>query len=118
METPPPMRVLYNDTCPICAREIGIYAREADETIEFCPLDQAARFGLSQDAAAKQLHVARGGQVLAGMDAFIALWAALPRWRWLGRLAALPLAYGLLARLYRHIAAPLLYHLHLRRQRR
>ena len=45
-------------------------------------------------------------------------WSALPGWRWLARVTGLPLIRPLTDRLYRGIAAPLLYRAHLRRERR
>ena len=122
MENSPTTRVLYNDTCPICAHEIGIYARAAQQgagpDMQFCPLSDAASFGLDSDTAAQQLHVMQGGTLLVGVDAFIAIWAALPRWAWAARLASLPVIRTALGFVYSRIAAPILYQSHLRRKRK
>lgn len=117
MENKPNLRVLYNDTCPICSREIGLYARAAGDNVEFCPLNSAASFGLDTDSAARQLHVVQNGQLLAGLDAFIALWASLRGWRWAARIAQRPIIRPILGVAYTYIAAPALYRLHLRRIR-
>jgi predicted DCC family thiol-disulfide oxidoreductase YuxK len=119
MTNPAPLRILYNDTCPICAHEIGVYARaDGGEGMQFCPLDQHAGFGLDADTAARQLHVMQGGKLLVGVDAFIAIWAALPRWKWLARAASLPIIRPALGLIYTRLAAPLLYKMHLSRQRK
>jgi predicted DCC family thiol-disulfide oxidoreductase YuxK len=114
-------RVLYNDTCPVCRFEIDGYRRRAlaqGLPIRFDALDRAADWGLDPDAAARRLHVWHRGQVLSGLPAFRAIWAALPGWRWLAVLTGLPILRPPLAFLYDRIAAPILYRAHLRRQRR
>ncbi len=119
----PETRVLYNAACPVCRTEIGHYAALAtrhDLPIRFDDLNGPGlgAWGISADEAARRLHVLHDGQVLTGLDAFRALWSAMPRYRWLARLTGLP-GLDLLARLgYDHVGAPLLYRAHLRRQRR
>lgn len=49
-----------------------------------------------------RFHVQRAdGQMLSGAAAFVALWAVMPGWRWLARLAALPGATPVLELVYR-----------------
>jgi predicted DCC family thiol-disulfide oxidoreductase YuxK len=113
--------VLYNDTCPLCSIEIGHYRRSAQAAglpLRFDALDRAADWGLDPDTAARRLHVRQDGRVLSGLAAFRALWATLPRWRWLAWLTGLPLIRPAVAALYDRVAAPALYRAHLRRQRR
>lgn len=114
--------VLYNDTCPICSREIKHYdrlARSGDLAVTFAPLTrEAADWGFDPDTAAKQLHVRQGDTVLAGADAFIALWSQIPRYRWLARLCSLPVIRPAVRVVYDRIAGPMLYALHKRRQRK
>ncbi len=114
-------RVLYNETCPVCRFEIDAYRRRvlADGLpIQFDPLDRAADWGLTPDQAARQLHVWQDGRVLEGLEAFRALWSAMPRWRWLARVTGWPVVRPLAAKLYDQMAAPILYRMHLRRQRK
>lgn len=119
MSTDPALCVLYNDTCPICSREVAAYARaEGAEGVRFDRLDRAAAWGLTADQAAARFHVRQGDRLLSGLPAFRALWAALPRWRWLARLTGLPVVRPVLAFAYDRAAAPALYALHRRRQRR
>jgi predicted DCC family thiol-disulfide oxidoreductase YuxK len=120
MAQTPHTQILYNDTCGICAREMDSYAREAAVTgaeLQFCPLSTAEQFGLDQDTAARRLHVLQNGQLIAGIDAFIAIWAALPRLAWLAKIARVPLIHGALGAVYDHVLAPIIYRRHLRRLR-
>jgi predicted DCC family thiol-disulfide oxidoreductase YuxK len=114
-------RVLYNETCPVCRIEIDAYRRRAAAKglpIRFDRLDRAEDWGLTADQAARRLHVWQDGQVLSGLDAFRALWSAMPGWRWLARATGWPLVRPLARLLYDRVAAPLLYRAHLKRQRR
>lgn len=114
--------VLYNDTCPICAREIKHYYRltqSGDLPIDFAPLStKADNWGFDSDTAARQLHVRQGDTVLGGADAFIALWGEIPRYQWLAVLCKLPGINTLFRFLYNRVAAPALFALHKRRQRK
>ena len=114
-------RVLFNETCPVCRFEIDAYRRRAVAgglPIRFDTLDRAEDWGLTPDQAARQLHVWQGGRVLSGLEAFRALWAAMPGWRRLARVTGWPVIRPLAALAYSRIAAPILYRAHLRRVRR
>ena len=90
------LQVFYDGSCPLCAREIAFYQRRqgsdavcwvdvADrETLEVTP-------GLSKDEALARFHVKKSdGSLVSGGAAFAELWAALPGFRTLGRLAQRP----------------------------
>jgi predicted DCC family thiol-disulfide oxidoreductase YuxK len=119
--------VLYNGSCPICAREVAVYRTEAataapqigfrDVTAAAAAADLAA-LGLTPDAATRRFHVVADGQLHAGLDGFLVLWSALPRWRWLARIAGHWPLRPVAAMLYDRVAAPLLYALHRRRTAR
>lgn len=116
-------RVLYNDECPVCSFEIGHYRGYADKTglpLRFDALTgpDLARWGVTSDAAARRLHVLKNGEVRTGIDAFVALWVEMPRYRWLARIVDLPVIRPVAALVYDRILAPLLYRAHVRRQRR
>ncbi|NNE52513.1 MAG: DUF393 domain-containing protein [Sulfitobacter sp.] len=116
--------VLYNASCPICGREVEHYAKlstEADVPVEYHDLGDAeklARWNVSAEEAAKRFHVRKGGQTYAGLPAFIVLWRDIPRTRWLARLFSLPGVHWIACKIYDHIAAPLLYAMHRRREAR
>lgn len=112
-------RILYNDTCPVCRFEINSYRKTAvaqNLPLRFDDLTQAAAWGIAPDAAAKRLHVLHNGEILSGIPAFQVIWASLPRWRWFGKLTALPLIHPIACALYDHVMAPLLYRAHKRRE--
>lgn len=115
-------RVLYNDACPICSREIKHYDKLATKDglpLTFEPLgDKAAAWGIDPDTAARKIHARRGDEILTGFDAFIAMWSEIPRYRWLARLCSLPVIRTGVRLLYDHVAGPFLYALHKRRQRK
>jgi len=113
--------VIYNADCPVCAREIAHYRAYSDAqglAIRYAGLEQADRWGLTPDRAARRLHVIRDGRLFAGVEAFIVLWQAMPRFRWLARLVALPGLRQAAGLLYDGVLAPVLYALHRRRVRR
>lgn len=114
-------RVLYNDSCPVCSFEIGAYRKRAlasDLPIRFDGLRAAPQWGLTQDQAARRLHVLQGDQLLSGIPAFRALWSEIPHLRWLARLTGRALIGYAATVLYDQLLAPLLYWMHVRRQRR
>lgn len=115
------IRVLYNETCPVCRFEIDAYAKHARANglpVRFEDLSRAEEWGLTPDQAAQRLHVIHNGTLLSGMPAFRALWSSMPRWRIAARIAGLPLIRPVSAWLYDTLLAPALYRAHLRRQNR
>ncbi len=118
-----PATVLYNGSCPICSAEIAAYRRHAADRglpLDFRDLgtEDLSRWGLTADQAARRLHVDHAGRLLSGLDAFRVLWAAMPRFAWLAWFTGLPVIRPLARLVYDHVAAPALYALHRRRQRR
>jgi predicted DCC family thiol-disulfide oxidoreductase YuxK len=98
--------VIYNGACPICSREIDLNGADLSP------------FGISHDEAARRLHVVEGGRLLAGVDAFRALWRATPGFGWAARLAGLPGVRTAAEAVYERLLAPALYRRHLRRLHR
>ena len=113
-------RVIYNASCPVCSREVDAYRRYADAKalplrFEDIHTDDLADWGLTPDDAARRLHVVKGGRLLSGVPAFVALWNEMPRYRWLARLVSLPGVWFLAEFAYERILAPLLHAMHRRR---
>lgn len=88
----PQPTLYYDGACPICAREVALYRRQAGAQA-LCWVDvtrcEAVELGedLSREAALARLHLREpDGRLLSGAAAFLALWRALPRWAWLARL--------------------------------
>ena len=99
------LTVMFDGACPLCRREIGLYQSLA-------PLQPVSWLDVSKDTAAlsaadqaqymARFHVRlQDGQVLSGAAAFVALWLAMPGWRWLGRIGRLPGVTPLLEVAYR-----------------
>jgi predicted DCC family thiol-disulfide oxidoreductase YuxK len=94
--TPPScLTVLYDGSCPLCRREVGVYqGLQPSEPIAW--KDVSAANAELPGHGQRQTYMARfhvqqaDGTVLSGAAAFVALWATLPGWRWLAKLASLP----------------------------
>ena len=89
------LTVYFDGSCPMCRAEIGVYkSSEGAERICFvnaAALGQNLPAGLDPASALARFHVRdAAGQLHSGAAGFSALWLTLPRWRWLGRIIALP----------------------------
>lgn len=102
--------VFYDGQCGLCSREINYYRRIAPPGVfDWVDLTRTpARFeslGLRVDTGLRILHVQDAQQRLhAGVDAFIVIWRALPYWRWLAPIVALPPLRWIAAKAYRLFA--------------
>ncbi len=100
-----PLTVLYDGACPLCRREIGVY-RGLQPNTPVCFADvsdntQPLPPGSTREQLMARFHVlGANGQLLGGAQAFLALWEALPGWRWLARFGRLPGAAWLMERVY------------------
>lgn len=109
VEQDAPLTVLYDGACPLCRREIGVYRSlqplRPDGPVCFADVSDAATAlpsGVTREQLLARFHVrARDGQLLSGAQAFLALWAALPGWRWLALVGRLPGAAWAMERGYR-----------------
>ncbi len=102
MEQDATTTVYYDGGCPVCTREIAQYRRAtgADRLtfVDVASCDPSALgASLTRDQALARMHVRRAdGRMVSGAAAFAALWQSLPRWAWLGRIAATPLVLPVL----------------------
>jgi predicted DCC family thiol-disulfide oxidoreductase YuxK len=102
----PPLTVLYDGACPLCRREIGMY-RSLRPIMPVCYADASDAAlplppGTTREKLLTRFHVrGRDGELLSGAQAFLALWAALPGWRWLARVGRLPGMPWAMERIYR-----------------
>lgn len=108
------LRVLYNGSCPICSREVRgyeAYTSRRGLPVVYEDLHQADldEWGVDRDTAERQLHVIWKGEVHCGVDAFILLWSAMPRFRWMGAVLRLPVLRWVARVSYDHAVAPALY---------
>lgn len=102
----PPLTVLYDGACPLCRREIGLYrGLQANTPVCFADISDATQPlppGTTREELLARFHVRSGdGKLLSGAQAFVALWAVLPGWRWLALLGRLPGAVWVMERCYR-----------------
>ncbi len=105
-----PLTVLYDGACPLCRREIGVYRGLqpstpvcfADVSDAALPLPSALPPGTTREQLLARFHVRDSdGQLLSGAQAFLALWAQLPGWRWLARVGRVPGLAWSMERIYR-----------------
>jgi len=115
--------VIYNGSCPVCSREIGVYRGRAQAAgaplrfVDLCEADLDA-WGLSPEDAARRLHAIDDGRLISGVDAFVALWRGTPGFGWLARAVSLPIVRPVAGAVYEGVLAPLLFRMHLRRAAR
>ena len=90
------LKVFYDGSCPLCAREIDFYRRcRGGDEIEWVNVAtyQGSHIaqGISKCAALSRLHIEDAtGRYHSGARAFAKIWEALPRFRLLGQLVQLP----------------------------
>jgi predicted DCC family thiol-disulfide oxidoreductase YuxK len=107
-KTPLALTVLYDGACPLCRREISVYrdlkSLHPDAAVCYADISDAAvplPPGATREQLLARFHVqGQDGELLSGAQAFLALWAALPGWRWLALVGRLPGAAWLMERLY------------------
>ena len=100
----------FDGGCPLCRREVQHYRRlDRDETVQWidisAPGTQLDVYGISRDTAMARFHVlVNEKQMQTGAAAFVALWSALPYYRWLAKLMRIPGIIPLLERAYQLFA--------------
>lgn len=89
--------VFYDGKCGLCRREIAHYQRIAPvghfEWVDITTTPEPfTALGYALTDGLKALHVRDAEQNMhIGVDGFIVIWRALPRWRGLALLVALPI---------------------------
>ncbi|MBJ80194.1 MAG: DUF393 domain-containing protein [Myxococcales bacterium] len=105
------LTVLYDGSCPICAREIAMYRRQTgSKSISWLDVtlipDGEIPLDLSRETVLARFHVIDiDGTVSTGIAGFFTLWKALPKYRRLAYLLDIPpllpfLEYGYTLFLY------------------
>jgi predicted DCC family thiol-disulfide oxidoreductase YuxK len=103
---PASLSVFYDGSCPLCAAEIGIY-QDADpgDALHCIDVSSPSFVGdthITRQDAMQRFHVRTAdGRQMSGARAFVALWLALPSWRWIGRISNNAVVLFLLERFYR-----------------
>lgn len=96
------LTVWYDGDCPICMAEIALMSRlDRASVIEFVDLRLPGACPSDREARLARLHAQpRGGPMVAGAAAFVAMWRVLPALRPLAVLASPPPVLWLLERAY------------------
>ena len=97
-EERPALTVLYDGACPLCRREISVYRGlqplSPDTQVCFADVSEVGAPlppGTTRENLLARFHVqSPDGSLLSGAQAFLALWSALPGWRWLALMGRLP----------------------------
>ena len=100
--------VFYDNSCPLCRREIALYrGLPSDQPLEWQDVSSAApegMHGIPQAQLMRRFHVrTASGEMLSGARAFAHVWAQLPGWRYLAlpfRIPGVPLLMEGLYRLF------------------
>jgi predicted DCC family thiol-disulfide oxidoreductase YuxK len=108
-QCPPVLTVLYDGACPLCRREIAVYQNlqplQPDTPVCFADVSNLVIQlppGTTREQLLARFHVQnRDGQLLSGAQAFLALWAVLPGWRWLAMFGRLPGVDWMMEQTYR-----------------
>ncbi len=87
------MTMYYDGACPICSKEVATYRRlDRDNAVRWHDVSVSdgdlGLDGVSQSDALTILHARLpDGRLVKGVDAFIAVWERLPRFRLFARVA-------------------------------
>lgn len=91
------LTLYYDGLCPLCSREIEHYRRHLPPETRFLDITSpgfdASAHGLNSQAVQRELHVQVGDEIRTGVDAFLAIFDAIPRYRWFARLGRLGLVH-------------------------
>ena len=98
--------VFYDGKCNLCSKEINYYKKVApDNTFNWQDVNIKSNtlinYDIKTSEALKILHVIDNNKKLhMGIDAFIVIWRNLKYWKFLAKLAALPIVKQILYLLY------------------
>tara|TARA_Y100001935_G_scaffold242253_1_gene232511 strand:- start:327 stop:686 length:360 start_codon:yes stop_codon:yes gene_type:complete len=98
--------VLYDGKCGLCSREIGHYMKICPKNV-FVWQDIAnepehlIKLKITQSDALRRLHVIDDyGTVFIGVDAFLTIWAKIPRWKFLALFVSIPGIKQVVSKIY------------------
>ena len=116
-----PLTVFYNSRCGICGPEVAMYQRLADKhgvsDLVFADVFTAETpKGVPQETLLKRIHAELDGEILVGVEAFIAMWLRLPKFKYLAYAINWPIMRGMTGLIYNHLIAPYLYRRYRRTQ--
>ena len=101
------IKVLFNDSCSICSKEINHY-KSIDNNINWIDINDLKLSyqltGRSHKELLRRLHVIKDNEVYSGVRAFAIMWLNIPKYKWLANLVSLPIIYHVSVVLYEIIA--------------
>ena len=106
------IKVLFNDSCPICSKEINHYKSLENDInwIDINDLEISMKLsGKSHRELIRRLHVIKDNEIYSGVRAFIIMWRNIPKYRWIGNIVAMPVIYHIGVILYEIVALFLFY---------
>tara|TARA_Y100000768_G_scaffold22885_1_gene15585 strand:- start:422 stop:766 length:345 start_codon:yes stop_codon:yes gene_type:complete len=104
------IEVFYNDSCPVCKREIEIY-KSKSEGVEYRDSSEM------DDKFNRRMHAFQNGIEYKGAEAFIVIWKNTNGFKWLGHLLNNKLCIFFMNLVYEPIAF-YLYKMHLKRRQK
>ena len=66
--------------------------------------------GYQRDTLLRRIHADEDGTMGVGVEAFIAMWLRLPKFKYLAHAINWPIMRGMTGLIYNHLIAPWLYH--------
>ncbi len=102
------IKVLFNNKCPICSKEINHYKKLKYNDIKWIDINDidicSKISGKSHRELLHRLHVIYNDKIYAGLGAFIILWANIPKYRYLSKFISFPVIYQISYVLYEILA--------------
>ena len=115
----PVLTVYYNGDCSICGPEVSLYrniaaAAQIDNLVFENIATDSCPSGYQRDSLLRRIHAEENGKMLVGVEAFIAMWLRLPKFKYLAHAINWPIMRGMTGLIYNHIIAPWLYRRYMR----
>ena len=101
------IKVLFNDSCSICSREIKHYKSLDNDInwIDINDLELACKLsGKNHKELLRRLHVIKDDKVYSGVRAFIIMWSNIPKYIWVSKIVDLPIIYQFSVVIYEILA--------------
>tara|TARA_B100001939_G_scaffold242876_1_gene210343 strand:+ start:4989 stop:5333 length:345 start_codon:yes stop_codon:yes gene_type:complete len=104
------IKVFYNDSCPVCKREIEIY-KSRSEGVEYNDSSEM------DDKFNRRMHAYQNDVEYKGAEAFLIIWKNTSGFKWLSRLLSNKICIFFMNLVYEPIAF-YLYKMHLKRRQK
>jgi len=102
------MKVYFNNSCKICKAEIDLYKKEKIKEIDWIDItnSELAEKETSKNSKEllRRLHVIENEKVIAGAEAFLALWRKMPKYKLLYKFFKLPIIFNIFSFGYEIVA--------------